>query len=115
MQRLAFDGQLRDDPRYASIGIDDLLVHRLREALAGRADNAELFQLVGHEIERFRAAGNIDALKGAMNGGVLRVLYVMPSLRRLHGQQSGMKEITRANPLIRSLVMRSRQKLLKSP
>jgi len=36
MQRLAFDDELRNDPRFASIGIDDLLVARLREAIAGR-------------------------------------------------------------------------------
>jgi len=30
VQRLAFDDCLRNDPRYASVGIDDLLVERLR-------------------------------------------------------------------------------------
>ncbi len=30
MQRLAFDDELRNDPRWPSVGIDDLLVQRLR-------------------------------------------------------------------------------------
>ncbi len=61
-QRLAFDEELRSDPRYAQIGIDDVLVKRLRDAIAGRASNEELFELVGHEIERFRYSGNLDAI-----------------------------------------------------
>ena len=32
MQRLAFDDELRNDPRYASILVGDMLVVRLREA-----------------------------------------------------------------------------------
>lgn len=39
MQRLAFDDELRNDPRYASVLIDDLLVSRLHDAIAGRASN----------------------------------------------------------------------------
>ncbi|WP_417724214.1 DUF6538 domain-containing protein [Salipiger sp.] len=65
MQRLAFDDQLRNDPRYATFSIDDLLVQRLRDAIAGRADDAELGALVGAQIERFRVAGNIDAEPGS--------------------------------------------------
>ena len=61
LQRLAFDDELRNDPRYASISIDDILVSRLREAIAGRASDGELTYLVGHEIERFRAFGNLNA------------------------------------------------------
>jgi integrase len=64
-QRLAFDDQLRNDPRYPMIGIDDLLVQRLRDAIAGRAQNEELEALVGPEVERFRAAGNFDDAKGS--------------------------------------------------
>ena len=47
------------------IEIDDLLVHRLREAIAGRAQTEEPESLVGHEVERFRKAGNFDAPKGS--------------------------------------------------
>ncbi|WP_127111710.1 DUF6538 domain-containing protein [Shimia sediminis] len=65
MQRLAFDDELRNDPRYAAVGIDDLLVSRYREAVAGRADDVELGALVGAQIERFRAAGNLDAEAGS--------------------------------------------------
>lgn len=64
-QRLAFDDELRNDPRYASIELDDLLVSRLRNAVAGRADNAELSSLVGYQVERFRAAGNLSAKVGS--------------------------------------------------
>jgi integrase len=64
-RRLAFDDELRNDWRYAMIEIDDLLVHRLREAIAGRAQTEELESLVGREVERFRKAGNFDAPKGS--------------------------------------------------
>lgn len=64
-QRIAFDEQLRNDPRYAQISIDDQLVQRLRDAIAGRASNDELAALVGDQIARFRAAGNIDAGQGS--------------------------------------------------
>lgn len=64
-QRLRFDDQLRHDPRYAAIGIDDVLVQRLREAIAGRASDQELADLVGVQIERFRRAGNLDAKQGS--------------------------------------------------
>ncbi len=65
MQRLVLDDELRNDPRYAAVGIDDVLVSRLREAVAGRANDAELGALVGAQIERFRAAGNLDAEPGS--------------------------------------------------
>ncbi len=64
-QRLAFDDRLRNDPRYPSVGIDDLLVSRLRDAIAGKANDDELAALVGSQIERFRAAGNLDAVLGS--------------------------------------------------
>ncbi|WP_439526379.1 DUF6538 domain-containing protein [Roseovarius mucosus] len=65
MRRLAFDDELRNDPRWPAVGIDDLLVQRLRAAIAGNADNAELADLVGTQIDRFRAAGNLDAAHGS--------------------------------------------------
>lgn len=64
-QRMALDDQLRNDLRYAAVGIDDLLVERLRNAIAGNANDAELGELVGAQIERFRAAGNLDAAPGS--------------------------------------------------
>ena len=64
-RRLAFDDQLRNDQRYAMIGIDDILVQRLRDAIAGRAGDDELEALVGFEVERFRSAGNLDAARGS--------------------------------------------------
>lgn len=65
MQRMAFDDELRNDPRYAAVGVDDVLVSRLREAVAGKANDAELGALVGAQVERFRAAGNLDAEPGS--------------------------------------------------
>lgn len=64
-QRLAFDDLLRNNPLYASVGIDDMLVNRLREAIAGRADDQELNDLVGVQIKRFRWAGNLDDVQGS--------------------------------------------------
>lgn len=64
-QRLAFDDVLRNDPRYAAVLVDDLLVQRLRDAIAGKANDAELGELVGAQVERFRAAGNLDAKPGS--------------------------------------------------
>lgn len=64
-QRLAFDDWLRNDPRYPSVGIDDLLVKQLRDAIAGKATDDELAALVGSQIGRFRAAGNLDATQGS--------------------------------------------------
>ncbi|NVO55106.1 integrase [Rhodobacteraceae bacterium B1Z28] len=64
-QRLAFDDELRNDPRWSGVGIDDLLVERLRAAIAGNANDAELGELVGAQVERFRAAGNLDAAVGS--------------------------------------------------
>lgn len=65
VQRLAFDDRLRNDPRYASVGIDDLLVERLRAAVAGRANDDELRELVGAQLDRFRTAGNLAAAPGS--------------------------------------------------
>lgn len=64
-QRLAFDSELRNDPRYAAVGIDDVLVQRLRYASAGKASDEELSELVGDHIDRFRAAGNLSAERGS--------------------------------------------------
>jgi hypothetical protein len=41
-QRLAQDDELRNHFAWASIGINDLLVHALRNAIAGRATDADL-------------------------------------------------------------------------
>tara|TARA_R110002049_G_scaffold10127_1_gene50178 strand:- start:140092 stop:141657 length:1566 start_codon:yes stop_codon:yes gene_type:complete len=64
-QRLAFDDHLRNDQRYANIGIDDLYVKQLRQAVAGRSNDDELQALIGDQLERFRATGNISAGQGS--------------------------------------------------
>lgn len=67
-QRLAFDDQMRQSPSYAvaaSIPIDDGLVAQLRAGVAGRLTDHELVELMGARIERYRAAGNLDAAPGS--------------------------------------------------
>src|SRR5690606_6184847 len=64
-QRVTFDYQLRNDPRYAAVDVDDLLAQRLRDAMAGKLSDAELSDLIGGRIERFRAAGNLSAEVGS--------------------------------------------------
>jgi len=65
MQRLNIDDIMRNDTRWAAIGINDLYVNRLREGMAGLLDDEELIELMGAELERFRALGNIDAEQGS--------------------------------------------------
>ncbi|WP_323041181.1 DUF6538 domain-containing protein [Gemmobacter sp.] len=60
-QRLALDDQLRNDVRYSSVYVDDMLVQSLRDAMAGKLTDTELADLIGARIERFRAAGNLTA------------------------------------------------------
>lgn len=63
--RLAFDDELRNAaPQYAAIGIDDLLVAKLRDGMAGRLTDGELSDLVGVRIERYRRLGNTTATVG---------------------------------------------------
>jgi len=55
--RLAFDEELMNDGRWPSVGIDDLLVKKLREAISGRLDNDRLNALAsgtvfGHRVYR---------------------------------------------------------------
>jgi hypothetical protein len=64
-QRLAFDDELGNDPHWPSVGIDDGLVWQLREAVAGRANDDELADLVGAQVARFRAAGKLDVRPGS--------------------------------------------------
>jgi hypothetical protein len=64
-ERLTFDELLRaTDDRFASIGIDDQLVLKLRDGIAGRLDDDELEALVGHTMARYRQLGHFDTAKG---------------------------------------------------
>lgn len=63
-QRMALDDVLRNDVRHSMGLVDDSLVHRLRDGMAGRLTDAELSELIGARIERFRAAGNLTAKVG---------------------------------------------------
>jgi integrase len=63
--RLAFDDSARNDYRYASVGVDDLLVAKLREGVAGRLSDTDLVELIGNRIERFRHLGNTTAEVGS--------------------------------------------------
>ena len=109
MQRLAFDDELRNDPRYADVGIDDLLVARLRDAIAGRASNEELAALVGVQIERFRAAGNISAGQGSDEWRVIaRALCSaeLEALARTAERDEGDYTGTPTAPIIKDAQMR---------
>jgi len=67
-QRLAFDDQMRNSPMYpvaSAISIDDGYVTTLRSGAAGRLSDRELAEVMGARIERFRAAGNLDAAPGS--------------------------------------------------
>lgn len=64
-QRLAFDDALRNDHRHSLGLVDDMLVQRLRDAMAGKLRDSELAELMGPKIERFRAAGNLTAAPGS--------------------------------------------------
>lgn len=64
-QRLAFDEELRNDWRYASIGsIDDHYVQQLRDGIAGKLQDNELEDLIGDRVARFQVTGNVDAKFG---------------------------------------------------
>ncbi|KAA3450280.1 integrase [Mesorhizobium sp. SARCC-RB16n] len=65
--RLTFDEQLRNtDSRYASFGyVDDALIAKLRDGIAGRLHDEELLMLVGDRIERYRKLGNTAAEIGS--------------------------------------------------
>ena len=60
-QRLELDEWLRNDSRYAAIGVDDQLVQNLRDGISGKLGDQALMELVGSHIERFRNAGNLSA------------------------------------------------------
>lgn len=64
-QRLAFDDELRNDVRHSFGYVDDVLVQRLRDGMAGKLTDVELALLIGPRIERFRAAGNLTAEPGS--------------------------------------------------
>ncbi|WP_241525932.1 DUF6538 domain-containing protein [Pseudophaeobacter leonis] len=104
-QRLVFDDELRSDPRYASFGyVDELLVQRLRDAIAGKADSEELNALVGRQIERFRAAGNLDAEPGSDEWRVIaRALCSaeLEALARVAERDEGDYTGTPAAPIIK--------------
>ena len=64
-QRLALDDELRNDVRHSMGYVDDLLVQRLRDGMAGKLTDVELALLIGPRIERFRATGNLTAEPGS--------------------------------------------------
>lgn len=62
--RIAFDDELRNDPRYVVVEVDDNLARGLRDGMVGRLNDHELDLLVGERIERYRHLGNTDAERG---------------------------------------------------
>lgn len=64
---ISFDLEIREhDPRFADLEIDPKLLAGLRAGMAGRLDDDQLEELVGHRIERFRYRGNTDVAKGTL-------------------------------------------------
>lgn len=63
--RLAMDDEFRNDPRYASGGIDDHFVNVLRDAVAGKASDEELQSIIGDAFRRYQHQGNVDASPGS--------------------------------------------------
>lgn len=62
---IAFDEELRRaDPRSVQTGIDDILVNDLRQGMAGKLTDAQLRELVGDRIERYRKQGNTSVKFG---------------------------------------------------
>jgi integrase len=98
MQQLARDEELRAYWFYATFGYpDESKVEGLERAKAGSATNAELVELVGKQVERFRAAGNLDAEIGSPEWReIARALCVAEfeamerSLERNEGDYTGM-------------------------
>lgn len=63
--RLAFDEAARNDPRYASVDIDDDYAHKLREGMIGRLSDLELLDVVGSRLEYYRQLGNVTSTFGS--------------------------------------------------
>jgi integrase len=83
--QLAVDEEFRNaDHRYAQFGfIDEALVARLREGIAGCLTDAELANVVGHRIERFRRLGNTAAELGSDEWRILARAVCVSELEAL--------------------------------
>jgi len=105
--RLAFDDAARNDPRYASVGIDDALVAKLRDGMAGRLDDAGLAEVVGDRIERFRHLGNTTAEPGTDEWRILaRAMCISEyeALSRVAERDEGDFTGQPSNPIIKDAV-----------
>lgn len=59
---IAYDDEIRNQgPAASSVLIDDQLVAKLRDGIAGRLSDYELAALVGRQVEHFRRQGNTTA------------------------------------------------------
>lgn len=64
-RQIAFDATIRaQHHHYAQFEVDADEARLFRDGFAGKLSDDELDALVGHRIERFRASGNTDAVKG---------------------------------------------------
>ncbi|MGO7833330.1 site-specific integrase [Rhizobium johnstonii] len=83
-ERLAFDDLLRNTgPRWASVGIDDLLVANLRDGVAGKLSDTTLERLVGDRVERYRRLGNTIVVNGSDEWRTLARALCMSELEAL--------------------------------
>ena len=104
-QRLALDEQFRMNPAYALVGINDAYFDALKIAIAGKADDRLLTELVGAEVEFFRRSGNHDAEPGsrawrevAQAIAVAEVEFIKRSYERDLGRFDGRPD----HPMIRN-------------
>jgi integrase len=61
--QLRLDSDFRDNPGYATVGVNDAYVASLKRAIAGSANNDELLDTVGDIVDAFRARGHITVEK----------------------------------------------------
>lgn len=107
-QRLAFDDALRADTRWPSLSIDDQFVEALRLGMAGTLDDLALKELVGNKIERFRAAGNVQAPPGSDEWRVIaRALCAAEyeALSRVAERDEGDFTGAPSHPILNNVVM----------
>jgi integrase len=103
-ERIRFDDELRNDPRWANTCLDDSYIARLRDAVAGLASSEELIALVGPELTRFGKIGYFDALPGTAEWRVFArhvCIAELEALGRVAERDEGDFTGTPSHPLIR--------------
>ena len=106
-EQLSFDSEIRNsDPTYAAIEPDDSLIPLYRNAVAGRLSNAELRNIVGEPMERYRMLGlNMPAYGDDEWRSVAQALCVaeLEFLGRFMERHEGDFSGTPEHPLLRDV------------